>query len=189
MLKFQKIAVTVVILGAVSGSTAIAADDMVLGDRASSGTKLNLTESGTRAEAVPDNTGSASLRVAGFLLLLIGVGGGALVLVYKRRNAVIISKKAGTKLEILERLPLGGQRECVLMKACDRLLVVGMHAGQFTLLSDMATEDSPTQPFARMASVPAASHAVTDSVSIPDTRAVRSAMAAAYQWPESENVR
>ena len=90
---------------------------------------------------------SSSLRVLGVWLVLGGVIAGAVTLYYRRRTSQILTGGKNHNMTLIERLSLGHQREILLLKACDRLLVVACQGGQVTLLSDMPAEESPAQPF------------------------------------------
>jgi len=104
------------------------------------------------AEATPSpDQMAASLRVTGVWLLLLGLGAGGLTYVARKRAARGSLPGNQRRLEVIERVSLGGQRELLLVKACDRLLVVAAQANQTTLLSDLPTDASPSQSFSSFA--------------------------------------
>lgn len=104
------------------------------------GTKVSNT---TPQTAMASDAGNgSSLRLMGLWLVLFGAGAGTLVLWYRKRNGMgIPGVKPTKKLQIVERIALGHRREVVLIRACDRLLVVASHADQTSLLSDLAADD------------------------------------------------
>lgn len=130
----------------VTGANAME-DDMVLnrkGDAASQ--QLNLNAAAASKNAPQDalsSQSSSNVRLAGLFFVLFGACGGAAVLYYKRRRGTAVSAGATPKLSIVERLPFGPNREFVLLKACDRLLVVAAHGNQIVCLTDMATDLAP----------------------------------------------
>lgn len=130
-------------------SSAIAMDDseMILQRE---GKALRFESNSTKEQPVlstPSDTASA-LRVAGIWLVLLGAVGGALVYLRKKQKLGGVAAGTSARLTLVERLPLGPNRELLLVRACDRLLVVSSLANQMSLLSDLPTEDSASQPFA-----------------------------------------
>ncbi len=124
------------------------AEDMVLNRKGEANARIDLsvptTHSGmnaSRAESLALQS-SSNIRLAGLLLVLLGACGGATVLYYKRRRGTS-SATGSPRLNIVERLPFGPNREFVLLKACDRMLVVAAHGNQIVCLTDMATDLAP----------------------------------------------
>lgn len=113
------------------------------------GTKTtNPAGSATQSAAVSEAGNGSSLRLMGLWLLLFGAGAGTLVLWYRKRYGMALPGiKPSKKLQIIERIALGHRREVVLIRACDRLLVVASHADQTSLLSDLASDDVETPAF------------------------------------------
>jgi len=149
-MKIRKIRVVAasLLLALLAGSTMGMEDSEMILQR--DGKALRFESTATKeqpAPSAPSDTASA-LRVAGIWLVLLGAVGGALV--YLRKKQKLGAAVAGTsaRLTLVERLPLGPNRELLLVKACDRLLVVSSLANQMSLLSDLPTEDSASQPFA-----------------------------------------
>lgn len=104
------------------------------------GTKASSTTAQPAASSDAGN--GSSLRLMGLWLVLFGAGAGTLILWYRKRNGMgIPGVKPTKKLQIVERIALGHRREVVLIRACDRLLVVASHADQTSLLSDLAADD------------------------------------------------
>jgi flagellar biogenesis protein FliO len=115
--------------------------DMVLSPRAAAAPA-------TPAEIKPaPNQMASSLRVTGVWLVILGIGAGGLTYMAKKRNAKGSGPGNQKRLEVMERISLGGQRELLLVKVCDRLLVVAAQSNQMTLLSDLPTDVSPSLPF------------------------------------------
>jgi flagellar biogenesis protein FliO len=178
------------------------ADAMVL-QHDSDNNKLGFSDlhGGGKALTAEDaSSSSASLKVVGFWLLLLGAAAGAVILFYKRRPAFRGAQK-GKQLAVLERLSVGPQRELMLLKACDRLLVVGCQGNQITLLSDLPAEESPSQPFnSVLAQQPTPTptpeeHAgawagLVEKLRPQHREQVRTpaAVSAAYDWPDEEKV-
>ena len=130
------------------------------------GTKATRAASDTAAPSEANN--GQSLRLMGLWLLLFGAGAGTLVLWYRKRHGLAfpgLTPKPTRKLQIIERIALGHRREVVLIKACDRLLVVASHADQTSLLSDLAADDVGV-------ALPEFEN-VTDSVKITNDRLLR----------------
>lgn len=153
MLKIRKIrrALAVLPLLALLAGSAAAMDDsdMVL-QRGTDGKSLRFDATGSKEQpALRASTDTASaLRIAGLWLVLIGGAGGALVYLRKRQKLGGAATAAAARMTLIERLPLGPNRELLLVKACDRLLVVSSLANQMSLLSDLPSEESASQPFA-----------------------------------------
>lgn len=151
MLKIRKIrAVGVAMLLSLPAVSVSAMDDseMIL-QRDKKGLRFETApakEQTTAAAATPDT--ASALRVAGLWLVLIGAAGAALVYVKKRQKLTAAQSALVARMSLIERLPLGPNRELLLVKACDRLLVVSSLANQMSLLSDLPTEESASQPFA-----------------------------------------
>ena len=106
--------------------------------------EVGLTNANTNANANANGGASESasgrvtlLRTAGLLLL---ASGAVLLLIWRNKRAHQPQKPVERKMQLLERLPLGARRELLLVRACDRLLVLNCQGQQLTLLSDMATE-------------------------------------------------
>ena len=104
--------------------------------------EAGLTNANVNANANGGASESASgrvtlLRTAGLLLL---ASGAVLLLIWRNKRAHQPQKPVERKMQLLERLPLGARRELLLVRACDRLLVLNCQGQQLTLLSDMATE-------------------------------------------------
>jgi flagellar biogenesis protein FliO len=160
MLKIKKI-LLVAVCALCTCAFADDSNEMVLGRRTSDG-PAEIAE----VKPAPDQM-AASLRITGVWLLLLGLGAGALTYVARKRAARGSLPGNHRRLEVIERVNLGSQRELLLVKACDRLLVVNLgsqrelllvkacdrllvvavQANQTTLLSDLPTEVSPSQPF------------------------------------------
>ncbi len=93
---------------------------------------------------------SSSLRSMGLWLIVLGLSAGAIILARKRQLQIKGVGSSG-RLNVVERVSLGTNREIMLIRACDRMLVVGANGAQMTLLSDLPTESSPyEQPFSSM---------------------------------------
>src|SRR6185295_8991734 len=109
----------------VFGPASFAADeDMVLVQRKGANEPLNLTgASGHNTQANNDSTASA-IRISGLILVALGCCIGGVVLYFKRRSAAKSGTKPSARLSIQERLSFGPNREFILLKACDRILVV-----------------------------------------------------------------
>lgn len=127
-------------------------EEMVLsrGTGDASKLKFNVSESNKpdASVAVEQPSMGSSLRVVGLWLVLLGLGGGAFVFLKRRQRMSVVGGKSEVRLTLLERLPLGAHRELLLIKACDRLLVVSSQGNQMSLLSDLPSENSPSLPFA-----------------------------------------
>ncbi len=134
-----------------SGAAANEDDEMVL-HRANTGAQVDATGSLGESVQPPSEKVASSLRVTGAWLLLLGLGGGALIYISRRRNAKGCEAGSKARLAVVERVSLGAQRELLLVRACDRLLVVAAHNNQMSLLSDLPSESSPSQPFPMMIS-------------------------------------
>jgi len=150
MLKVSKIcALTLISFLALIAQPLFAQDteDMVLNRKGEANPRIDLsapTNSGmnaSRAESLALQS-SSNIRLAGLLFVLLGACGGATVLYYKRRRGTS-SASGSPRLNIVERLPFGPNREFVLLKACDRMLVVAAHGNQIVCLTDMATDLAP----------------------------------------------
>lgn len=142
--------------------TASAADDeMVLIQHKDSSQPLNLNSTPARASAQMTNDATATssmIRMSGLFLIALGCGVGGAVLYFRRRSATTASTKQSPRLSIQERLSFGPNREFILLKACDRVLVLAAQNGQMVLLTDMASEEP-------LSSAPAhASSAVSEEV-------------------------
>ena len=156
MLKIKKIRICCALLALISTTPGVWSsdgDEMVLSKSADGDNKLkfnaNEPKPANAAVAEPQST-SSSLRVVGFWLVLLGLGGGAFVFLKRRQNLSSIGGKQEARLAVLERLPLGAHRELLLVKACDRLLVVASQGNQMSLLSDLPSENSSSLPFSGM---------------------------------------
>jgi flagellar biogenesis protein FliO len=158
------------------------------------------TKTSTKASAAPANTDAGtgqSLRLMGLWLLLFGAGAGTLVLWYRKQKGLTLNGKPSKKLEIVERLALGQRREIIVLKACDRVLIVASHADQTTLLSDLAGEGVDPAPFGQVYT----REGLQDNVSKVNDRVLRAeaevranvanakpkATAIAQPWPELES--
>jgi flagellar biogenesis protein FliO len=120
-------------------------DDMVLSPRGKPA-QAKAADAANPADSTDKMAGS--LRVTGMWLVLLGLGSGALMYIARKRGVKPSGAASEKRLEVVERISLGGQRELLLVKVCDRMLVVASQANQMTLLSDLPTDTSPTQPFA-----------------------------------------
>jgi len=123
--------------------------EMVL-QRGTDGKSLRFDTPASREQpaVLSSSTDTASaLRVAGLWLVLIGGVGGALAYLRKRQKFGGAAGAATARMTLIERLPLGANRELLLVKACDRLLVISSLANQMSLLSDLPSEESVSQPF------------------------------------------
>jgi len=122
--------------------------DMIL-QRGSDGKALRFESAAKPETASAATTDTASsLRMAGIWLVLIGAAGAGMVYMRKRQKLIGGTTIPTTRLAVLERLPIGPSRELLLIKACDRILVVSSLANQMSLLSDLPCEESVSQPFA-----------------------------------------
>jgi len=101
------------------------------------------------ASTVPADSVGSSLRIAGLWLVLLGIGSAAFVCIRRRQKMGSVAKGAAARLSVVERLSLGTKGELLLVRACDRLLVVAAQGNQLTLLTDFAaTEEPPDMLFA-----------------------------------------
>ena len=178
------IAVAPVIFVLAGAAAAMDSQDMVL-QRSADGKKLlfnGTAEKSLATSAVPTDSTGASLRVAGVWLVLLGLGSALFVFVRRRRKQGSTRNGGAARLNIVERLSLGAKGEVLLIKACDRLLVVGAQGNQMMLLSDLPAEEQPHLAFAdtlarRMPSTPAPAPATS-------VRELRRAVPEAFYRPE-----
>ena len=126
---------------------------------------------------------ASSLRVAGLWLLLLGLGGGALVWVRRKQKQARAGKNSA-RLNVVERVSLGGHRELLLIQACDRLLVVGVNSTQMSLLSDLPTEHSPSQPFAHVLQAQESAPGEAFATPPPPVQPAKAEEHAWESWPE-----
>ena len=141
-------------------------------------------------ETAVQSTGS-SLRVAGLWLVLIGAGAGGLVLLRRKKLMAEGVLGKSSKLTMVERLSVGANREVLLIKACDRMLVIGVMANQMSILSDLPTDDSPSQqPFQVASATPPQK---SDEQQVASRQAFRAFEAQVAEpvmgWPELETVK
>lgn len=153
MRKIWIICILALLNAAAVGSAA--EDDMVLIQPREASQPLNLTSSVAHNSAPTTDATSISsyIRMSGLILVVIGCCVGGVVLYFKRRSSAAASGKQSARLCIQERLSFGPNREFILLKACDRILVVAAQNGQAVLLTDMASEEAapavPASPIAR----------------------------------------
>lgn len=149
MRKINKDYLAMLLLAALclSPISVLADEDMVLSRDAAG--KQQETVSAP-AQSTPASSSLSSLRVVGVWLLVLGAGGAGLVYASRRRRQALLFGKKESRLTVVERVALGGHRELLLIKACDRLLVVASQPDGMTLLSDLPNDTSPSLPFSNL---------------------------------------
>jgi flagellar biogenesis protein FliO len=95
-------------------------------------------------------------------------------------------------LSIQERLSFGPNREFILLKACDRILVVAAQNGQAVLLTDMASEEpASSAPAVQLAEESPLTYETVLSRAtrrLDTARAPATTAPQAQSWPELEGV-
>lgn len=110
----------------------------------------NLTKSSTTAArgapaAGADAASDSWLRSAGTFLVLLGLAGGALVLMRRQQALVRAKSAAQSQLELIERMPLGPRRELLLVRAGGRVLVLAALQQDLKLISTLPAGTLPAQ--------------------------------------------
>ena len=92
-------------------------------------------------------TNASYLRAAGFLLVSAGIG---MLMIWRHNKNANAPTGDGRKMQVIERLALGARRELILVRACDRMLVIGSQANQMVLISDLAVDsETPVVEFSQ----------------------------------------
>lgn len=92
-----------------------------------------------------DAASDSWLRSAGTFLVLLGLAGGALVLMRRQQALVRAKGAAQNQLELIERMPLGPRRELLLVRAGGRVLVLAALQQDLKLISTLPAGTIPAQ--------------------------------------------